>query len=131
MDKITRVAAARVGVDLSKRVIQVHAVDEAGRVLANRTLSRDKFLPWCGQLASGCMAVMEVSSSAHHWARRLQAMGLDVRIVSAHLAAVGQHGGQHGISDQGAVVLSIQGKGHSSAVVFRDTVLQVLPGTHV
>ena len=72
MDKITRVAA-RVGVDLSKRVIQVHAVDETSRVLVNRALSRDKFLPWCGQLPPGCLVVMEVSSSAHHWARKLLA----------------------------------------------------------
>jgi transposase len=30
---------------------------------------------------------MEVSSSAHHWARKLLAMGLDARIVAAHLTA--------------------------------------------
>ena len=87
MDKITRVPAVRVGVDLSKRVIQVQAVDGTSRVLTNRALSRDRFLPWCSQLPPGCLVVMEVSSSAHHWARKLLAMGLDARIVSAQLAA--------------------------------------------
>jgi transposase len=87
VDKITRVEAARVGVDLSKRVIQVHAVDASGRVLVNRPLARDRFVAWCAQLPPGCLVVMEVSSSAHHWARKLKAMGLDARIVSAHLAA--------------------------------------------
>jgi transposase len=58
--------AARVGVDLSKRVIQVQAVDAGARVLTNRTLSRDKFLPRCAQMPEGCLVVMEVSSSAHH-----------------------------------------------------------------
>lgn len=75
MDKITRVPAARVGVDLSKRVIQVQAVDGAGRGLTNRALSRDKFVPWCSQLPPGGLVVMEVSSSAHHWARKLLALG--------------------------------------------------------
>lgn len=87
MDKVTRVEAVRVGVDLAKRVIQVQAVDAGGRVLTNRALARDKFLAWCAQLPPGCLVVMEVSSSAHHWARQLLAMGLDARIVSAQLAA--------------------------------------------
>ena len=40
----------RVGVDLAKRVIQVHAVDAAGKRVTGRALSRDKFLAWCAQL---------------------------------------------------------------------------------
>ena len=40
----------RVGVDLAKHLIQVHAVDAAGRVVTNRALKRDKFLTWCSQL---------------------------------------------------------------------------------
>lgn len=99
MDKITRVQAARVGVDLSKRVIQVHAVDGGGRVLTSRALARDKFLAWCAQLPPGCLVVMEVSSSAHHWARQLLAMGLDARIVSAHLAAPYRNEGHVGKND--------------------------------
>ena len=42
-----RSQAVRVGVDLAKRVIQVHAVDSVGRVLTSRALSRDKFIAWC------------------------------------------------------------------------------------
>jgi len=99
VDKITRVPAVRVGVDLSKRVIQVHAVDGGGRTLTNRALSRDNFLPWCRSLPSACMVVMEVSSSAHHWARKLLAMGLDARIVSAHLAAPYRSEGHTGKND--------------------------------
>jgi len=34
----------RVGVDLAKRVIQVHAVDAAGRLITGRALSRDRFI---------------------------------------------------------------------------------------
>ncbi len=99
MDKITRGLPARVGVDLSKRVIQVHAVDAQARVVTNRALSRDKFLVWCAQLPAGCLVVMEVSSSAHHWARKLQAMGLDARIVAAHLAAPYRSEGYSGKND--------------------------------
>jgi hypothetical protein len=84
MEQITRVhspiaargQAVRVGVDLAKRVIQVHAVDGAGRVLAARALPRDKFIAWCAQLPAGCIVAMETSSSSHHWARKLGAANL-------------------------------------------------------
>ena len=61
MEQITAAAAVRVGVDLAKRVIQVHAVDATGRVVTRRTLPRDKFLPWCAQLPPGCVVAMETA----------------------------------------------------------------------
>lgn len=75
----------RVGVDLAKRVIQVHAVDAAGRVLTSRALARGKFIEGCVRLPAGCVVAMEASSSALHWARKLVALGLDARIISAQL----------------------------------------------
>lgn len=94
MNKITRV-----GVDLATRVLQVHAVDANGQRVTSRALSRDKFLPWCAQLAPGCMLAMEASSSAHHWSRRLRAMGLDARIIAAHLVAPYRVQGKTGKND--------------------------------
>src|ERR1035437_10726559 len=61
----------RVGVDLAKNVIQVHAVDAAGKVVTNRQLKRDKFIEWCMQLPAMCLLAMESYTGAHHWARKL------------------------------------------------------------
>jgi transposase len=83
MEKVIREGAVRVGVDLAKRVIQVHAVDGSGRVVTAKALARGKFLEWCVRLRAGCIVAMEASSSAHHWARKLIALGLDARIISA------------------------------------------------
>ena len=47
MDKVIRDGAVRVGVDLAKRVIQVHAVDGGGRVLTSKAVGRDKFVEVC------------------------------------------------------------------------------------
>lgn len=94
MSKITRV-----GVDLAKRVIQVHAVDYAGQRVTGRALARDKFLLWCAQLPPGCTVAMEASSSAHHWARRLIALGLDACIIAAHLVAPYRMQGKGGKND--------------------------------
>ena len=54
----------RVGADLAKRVIQVHAVDSTGKLLTNRALPRDKFIAWCAQLPPGCMVAMESPAPA-------------------------------------------------------------------
>ena len=99
MDKVIREGAVRVGVDLAKRVIQVHAVDGGGRVLTNRALTRDAFVPWCARLPAGCVVAMEASSSAHHWARKLIALGLDARIISAQLVSPYRSEGTTGKND--------------------------------
>ena len=103
MEQITRAVvrgqAVRVGVDLAKRVIQVHAVDGAGQVLATRALPRDKFIAWCAQFPAGCIVAMETSSSAHHWARKLIALGLDARIIAAQLVSPYRRQGASGKND--------------------------------
>ena len=96
----------RVGVDLAKRVIQIHAVDTREQRISARALSRDKFLPWCAQLPPGCLVAMEASSSAHYWARKLIAMGLDARIIAAHLVTpyrVQGKGGKNDANDAAAI----------------------------
>lgn len=99
MEQITRGQAIRVGVDLAKRVIQVHAVDAAGRVVTSRALARDRFVDWCMRLPAGCMVAMEASSSAHHWSRKLIGLGLDARIISAQLVSPYRSEGATGKND--------------------------------
>ena len=101
MNEITRV-----GVDLAKRVIQVLAVNAGGLRVTGRALSREKFLAWCAQLPAGCLVAMEASSSAHHWARKLIALGLDARIIAAHLVTpyrLQGRGGKNDANDAAAI----------------------------
>jgi transposase len=96
----------RVGVDLAKAVIQVNAVDASGKLVTNRQLSRDKFLPWCAQLPPGCLVVMEACGGAHHWTRKLVALGLNARIIAAHLVTpyrLQGKGGKNDANDAAAV----------------------------
>jgi transposase len=67
----------RVGVDLTKYLIQVHAVDAAGKVVTNRALKREKFLLWCADVPAGCLIAMEARSGAHHWSRKLVERGFN------------------------------------------------------
>ena len=102
MAEITRVPIAlivRVGVDLAKNVIQVHAVDGAGRRVVSRAIKRDQFLAWCAQLPAGCLVAMEACSGAHHWGRRLRAMGLDARLIAASFVSPYRMEGKSGKND--------------------------------
>jgi transposase len=51
----------RVGVDLAKSVIQVHAVDAKGERVVNRAIKRDKFLSWCRELPQGVNVVLNLT----------------------------------------------------------------------
>src|ERR1700694_2178157 len=99
MAEITRALIVRVGVDLAKQVIQVHAVDAAGRRVVARAIKRDQFLEWCAQLPPGCLVAMEACSSAHHWARKLCAMGLDARLIAANFVSPYRMEGKSGKND--------------------------------
>jgi transposase len=88
-----------VGVDLAKQVIQVHGVDGGGRRVASRSIKRDQFMAWCAQLPPGCLVAMEACSSAHHWARRLRAAGLDARLIAAHFVSPYRMEGKGGKND--------------------------------
>jgi transposase len=102
MAEITRALIAliaRVGVDLAKQVIQVHAVDAAGRRVVARAFKRDQFVAWCAQLPPGCLVAMEACSSAHHFARKLQAMGLDARLIAASFVSPYRMEGKSGKND--------------------------------
>lgn len=56
-------------------------------------------MEWCAQLPPGCLIAMEASSSAHHWARKLVALGLDARIIAAHLVQPYRLQGKSGKND--------------------------------
>jgi transposase len=123
---------ARVGVDLAKCVLQVHAVDASGQRITSRALSRDKFLPWCAQLPLGCLLAMEARSSAHHWARRLRAMGLDARIIAAHLVAPYRLQGKTGKNDanDAAAICEAAGRPHMHFVPIKSVDQQSLLCVH-
>jgi transposase len=77
MDKITAV-----GLDLAKQIIQVHAVDAAGRVVLRKVVRRERLLALLAQFPRSVVG-MEACSGAHHWARELVKRGHDARIMAA------------------------------------------------
>ena len=99
MTEITRALIARVGVDLSKRVYQVHAVERSGRVVQAKAMSPERFYAWCAELPAGCLVAMEACGGAHHVARRLRLLGLDARLIGGHFVTPYRMAGKSGKND--------------------------------
>lgn len=70
-----------VGIDLAKSVFQVHGVGENGKAALKKQLKRAQFSVFFANLEP-CLIGMEACGSAHHWARKLQAMGHTVKLIA-------------------------------------------------
>lgn len=70
----------RVGVDLAKRVFQVHGVDGGERPVVRKALSRAQMRLFFQNLAPTLIG-MEACGSAHYWARELAALGHEVKLI--------------------------------------------------
>jgi transposase len=73
---------ARVGLDLAKSVLQVHATDQDGHVLVRRKLRREDVEAFFRRLPA-CLVGMEACPGAHHWGRLFLSMGHEVRLMPA------------------------------------------------
>jgi transposase len=76
------VALPIVGVDLAKSVFQLAVADASWRVVESHRLTRAQFERWFVNRAVG-LVVMEACGSAHHWARWLNGLGIEVRLLPA------------------------------------------------
>ena len=71
-----------IGLDLAKQVFQLHGVDARGKVALRKRLSRARLLEFFANLPR-CLIGMEACGGAHFWARELQKLGHDVRLMPA------------------------------------------------
>jgi len=73
-------AITTIGLDIAKSVFQVHGVDADGQVVLRRKLKRRYVVAFFEKLAP-CLVGIEACASSHHWARQLQALGHNVRLM--------------------------------------------------
>lgn len=69
------------GVDLAKRVFQVHWVDMDTGEINRRQLKREQLVAFFAKQAPALIA-MEACGSAHYWARRFASFGHQVRLIA-------------------------------------------------
>jgi transposase len=74
--------ATTFGLDLAKRVMQVHWVDGETGEICRRQLKRGQVLEFFARRAPAVIA-MEACGSAHYWGRKLKGLGHQVRLIAA------------------------------------------------
>lgn len=75
-------AGAIVGLDLAKNVFQLCVANAAWRPRESQRLSRSQFERWFANRAVS-RVIMEACGSAHHWARWLTGLGIQVTLLPA------------------------------------------------
>ncbi len=69
-----------IGLDIAKNVFQVHGIDCSGEPLVRRQLKRGRVLTFFGKLPP-CLVGMEACATSHYWAREIEKLGHDVRMM--------------------------------------------------
>jgi transposase len=69
-----------IGLDLAKKVFQVHGVDGEGKVVIARKLRRKEVLAFFAKLAP-CLVGMEACGSAHYWGREIVKLGHNAKLM--------------------------------------------------
>lgn len=74
--------ATTVAVDLAKNVFELAVADEHWKMIERARLTRGQFERWF-ENKTVRLVVMEACATAHYWARRLRARGIEVRLLPA------------------------------------------------
>jgi transposase len=69
-----------IGLDLAKKVFQIHGVDVEGKVVVARKLRRKEVLVFFAK-PPPCLVGMEACGSAHFWAREITKLGHTVKVM--------------------------------------------------
>jgi transposase len=70
-----------IGVDLAKNVFQLHGAASDGAVVFRKKLSRPQFHRFMSEHPR-CVVAMEACGGAHHWAREMERLGHQVRLIA-------------------------------------------------
>jgi transposase len=95
-----------IGLDLAKKVFQVHGVDAEGKVVVARKLRRKEVLAFFAKVPP-CLVGMEACGSAHHWGREIAKLGHTVKLMPAKYVKAYVKRGKTDAGDAAAICESV------------------------
>ncbi len=117
-----------VGIDIAKRVFQLHWIDmEAGEIMSLQ-LKREKFLEHFANRQS-CLIGIEACGGAHHWARKLTAMGHQVKLLPGKVVKPFVTGNKNDRHDARAIWTAVQ-QPHVKAAAIKTEEQQAILALH-
>ena len=96
-----------IGLDLAKHVFQVHGVDASGVTVVRKRLRRSEVLAFFTRLPR-CLIGLEACATAHYWARELQAIGHEVRLMPAQYVKAYVKRNKNDAADAEAICEAVQ-----------------------
>jgi transposase len=96
-----------IGLDIAKSVFQVHGVDERGRAVLRKRLAHAKVREFLAKLPP-CVIGLEACGGAHHWARELQALGHDARLIPPQYVKAYVKTNKHDMADAEACAEAVR-----------------------
>ncbi len=91
-----------IGIDLAKNIFQVCGLNQAGRVVFNRSIRRNQLVQQIQALEPTTIA-MESCGSANYWGRRFEAMGHHVMLIPPQHCKPFVRGGKNDARDALAI----------------------------
>ena len=105
-----------VGVDIAKRVFQLYWIDLATGEIVSLQLKREKFLAHFANRAP-CLIGLEACGGSQHWARKLVAMGHEVKLMPAKGVKPFVGGNKSDAHDARAIWTAVQQPGVKAVAV--------------
>jgi len=99
-----------VGIDIAKRVFQLHWIDTETGEIVSLQLKREKFLEHFAN-RQACLIGMEACGGAQHWARELIKQGHEVKLLSGKLVKSFVMGNKGDVADAKAIWTAVQQPG--------------------
>ena len=101
MAKITTI-----GIDLAKNIFHIVCCDQHGKEISKRQFRRSQMLTWFAKQAS-CLVGMEACSGAHYWARELEKLGHQVKLIPAQRVKAYVQGNKNDYNDARAIAEAV------------------------
>ena len=70
-----------IGIDIAKRIFQLHGIDKNGRVVLKKKLIRDQLLNYMANLPK-CLVGIEACGGANYWGREITKLGHEVKLMA-------------------------------------------------
>ena len=105
-----------VGVDIAKRVFQLHWVEKETGEIVSLQLKREKFLEHFANRAP-CLIGMEACGGSQHWARELVALGHEVKLLPGKMVKPFGGGNKSDVHDAKAIWTAVQQPGMKTVAI--------------
>ena len=96
-----------IGVDLAKRVFQLHGASMTGHVAFRKKLTRERFRQFMAKQRP-CVVVFEACGSASYWAREVESLGHEVRLIAPQYVRPFVKRQKNDAADAEAIVIAAQ-----------------------